>query len=627
MRFVLCVAEKNSIARGVAGILSGGSFETQNTSDKYTKNYVFNARFRWLNNGEEEVKVVVTAVRGHLTELVVPQEFGWGQVDPYRLFECPLDFQITDSMADIAINLSNLGSRADFLMIWTDCDREGEFIGAEIAGATKKFTTGSQNLLRAQFSHLEGSHIWHAANFPGKINTYQVQAVKTRIEIDLRAGYAFTRLLTKGVNRGTTVSFGNCQFPTLGFVVDRFNRIKEFRPQATFSLQLSVKQKQKLKLNWHRGRLLDRLTIVAIYQHCLNSGFESVVSSLVDSPTSNWAPLPLTTVELQKDCSRFFKFSAKETLAIAETLYQRGMVSYPRTETDSFPASMDLNKLVQIQTDSPVWGDYAQGLLSNNKLRHPRSGKNNDEAHPPIHPVGSAAAANLNSKEAKVYEFIVRRFLACCSHDAKGHKRTLTLKWGSEYFSVKGLTVTERNYLDIYPYSKWESNNVEIPQVAIGDILPLHEAKISQGETSPPKGLTETELIALMDLNGIGTDATIAEHIEKIITRGYIVKLKRKSIPWGDNATLDLSAETGRGAQEYLLPTKLGYGLTMGFSNIGLDNISLTKPFLRREMEYNLKLISQGGLESNKVIKDTINVYKEIYDITQGQLGIIKRFI
>lgn len=626
---VLCVAEKNSIAKGVAEILSGGksNFETQSTQDKYTKNYVFTTKFKWL--GGETVQVVVTAVRGHLTELQVPPEYGWGQVDPYSLFECPLQFAVPPSMTQVALNLNSLGQRADFLMIWTDCDREGEFIGAEIAGATNKFTTGGENLLRANFSHLGREHILHAANSPVKLKLEEVQAVKTRMEIDLRAGYAFTRLLTRGLNSGNTVSFGNCQFPTLGFVVDRFNRIKQFLPEKIYSLTLCVKlaKHPKLKLNWTRGHLMDRLTAVAIYQHCLNSGMDATVASLNDSPTSNWAPLPLTTVELQKDCSRFFKFSAKETLAIAESLYQRGMVSYPRTETDCFPRSMDMSKLIQIQTDPPsAWSEYAQRMLSENKVRFPRAGKRNDEAHPPIHPVGPPAN-NLNSKESKVYEFIVRRFLACCSHDAKGQKRTLVLKWATEAFSVKGLTVTERNYLDVYPYSKWESNNVQIPQVAIGDRIPIQESKIHEGETSPPKGLTETELIALMDLNGIGTDATIADHIEKIISRDYIVKVKRKSIPWGPNATLDLPNESGRGVQEYLMPTKLGYGLTMGFSNIGLDNISLTKPFLRREMEHNLTRISHGELESNKVIKDTINVYKEIYYITQGQMGTLKRFI
>lgn len=664
MPLVVCVAEKNSIARGVAEILSGGGFESRTTADKYTRNYVFRAPFAWL--GGAVADVVVTAVRGHLTELCVGEGYAWGAVDPYVLFDCPLEFQLGKGMEGVAANLRELGARADFLMVWTDCDREGEFIGAEVAGVAgfmgetgvqggahgrggnPPVITGGpqgppQKLLRASFSHLGPAHVRHAANSPVALDRAQVAAVKARMEIDLRTGYAFTRLLTGGLgnlrnlegqggrasgasSRPSMISFGNCQFPTLGFVVDRFTRIANFSPQATYTLSIAIggSGPKKLRFTWSRGRVLDRLVAVALYQSCLNTGTDARVESLKDSPTSNWAPLPLTTVELQKECSRIFKFSAKDTLAVAEKLYQRGLVSYPRTETDVFPRGMDMAALIQIQTESPTWGAYAQNLLSTGP-RPPRAGRHNDEAHPPIHPVGHAS--DLTGKDAKVYEFIVRRFLACCSPDAKGQKRVLVLNWGGETFSATGLVVTARNYLEVYPYAKWDSNGVEIPHLALGQTVALAEAKLQEGHTAPPRGLTETELIALMDLNGIGTDATIADHIEKILTRGYIAKLRRKTIPYGAQAKIDLPPETGRGAVEFLMPTKLGLGLAQGFAQLGLENISLTKPFLRREMEQSLAGIASGARDPNRVVADTINTYKEIYTLTQGQLGRLKSFV
>lgn len=623
MVLVLCVAEKNSIAREVSKILSRGQNSNDpSRHDKYTRNYHFRTKFSWLPDSAD---VVMTSVRGHLTELVLPPGMQWGHTDPFELFKCPVNFNVSESMLGVAENLLDLATKADYLMIWTDADREGEFIGGEISGLVR---IQDQRLYRAHFSHLEPAHIWYAANNPKRLNQNEVQAVKARIEIDLRSGYAFTRLLTSNLKQpqqqqNAVVSFGNCQFPTMGFVVDRFERIRNFKPEQIYTIAMVIKMgsDEKVKMNWQRGHVLDRLAITAIYQSCINSPSSKIVKlvSLKDSPTSNWAPLPLTTVELQKDCSRLFKFSAKDTLSIAEKLYQQGLISYPRTETDSFANSTNFTELINRQCGSSIWGQYAQSLLQN--FRQPRKGKNNDEAHPPIHPV-SPPTTPLSGKDAKVYEYITRRFLACLSHDAKGSKRTLVVKWSDEVFTASGLTVLERNYLDIYPYSNWKST-LPIPNTHLNE-FDIHQCKISSSKTSPPTGLTETELIALMDVNGIGTDATIAEHIEKVIQRGYIVKSN------GPVNVLPQQPNGRPGTGKYLLPTKLGYGLVNGFGKVlnpiqgGLD-VSLTKPFLRKQLETQLDSISKGQTNSDEVIRKMVGIFMEVYDITRGNMHVIKR--
>ncbi|KAG7863699.1 hypothetical protein KL919_001014 [Ogataea angusta] len=288
-------------------------------------------------------------------------------------------------------------------------------------------------------------------------------------------------------------------------------------------------------------------------------GNEATVVSLDTKPTSNWAPLPLTTVEMQKDCARFFKFSAKQTLTIAEKLYNSGFISYPRTETDRFPKNMDFKKLIQSQTQSQTWGQYAQMLLNDgSKFRQPREGSHDDKAHPPIHPVIFTSGESLNANERKLYEYVVRRFLGCCSKDATGLRTSLALKWGTETFTTSGLIVKELNYLEVYIYNSWESSKSKIPEVQAGEKVTLTSAQLSTGKTSPPSPLTEPELIALMDINGIGTDATIAEHIEKIIERSYVTK-----------------EDQGRGKSKskVLIPTELGYALAEGFGQIGFDSI------------------------------------------------------
>lgn len=211
--------------------------------------------------------------------------------------------------------------------------------------------------------------------------------------------------------------------------------------------------------------------------------------------------------------------------------------------------------------------------------------------------------ANLaNDEERRVHDFIVRHFLACCSQDAKGTRDEVSILWGPETFNASGLTVRERNYLDIYPYHKWTSTQ-DLPQFEIGDIFEPTEANMNEGKTSPPGYLTEPDLISLMDANGIGTDATMAEHIRKIKDRGYVVTRPRGRIPRRNGQNEDEQDEEGEAPAERgnsrggtgrsgggnspsvdeFIPTTLGVALVKGYENMGFDT-SLSKPFLRKEV-------------------------------------------
>lgn len=613
---VLCVAEKNKISKGVAELLSNKHFQTKDTRNKYVKNYTFRCKLpQW-----GDCDITMTAVAGHILEKDLPKGYGWNDVRNVDLLSCPLIDRFSSKDSEkIASNIKDLAKEADILMIWTDCDREGEYIGYEIM-VQAQTGNGRFNLdttYRAKFSHLERNHIYAAACNPIRLDKNAIQAVSTRIEIDLRSGFCFTRLLTTSLKSylqnddKSLVSYGSCQFPTLGFVVDRAKRMKYFKSEEYWGINISIrKDRKKYPFSWSRNRLFDRLLTISIYQNCIENQGDNVVVTKVDNkPTTRYAPLPLTTVELQKDCSKYFKLSAKDTLNVAEGLYTKGFISYPRTETDSFPSKMDFKEYIGKQTQSSEWGDYAKMLIDDpSKFRIPRRGKNNDEAHPPIHPV--SYAGSLTGREKQVYEYIVRRFLACCSLDAKGASTTITVRWSTEYFSTTGTVVLETNFYDIFKYANWTSSSKSLPVLAVGEQVPIADAKITSGKTSKPQPLTETELIALMDKNGIGTDATIAEHIEKIIQRQYVIKEKDGH---------------GRCAKECLFPTPLGYALVDGFSKIDLQDISLTKPFLRKDMESDLSAICDGRKTKQEVLQETLKIYKDAYSITEDQMPLLIR--
>lgn len=632
---VLCVAEKNSIAKAVSQILGGGRLSTRDSGYMYVKNYDFDYNGFPFVSGSGACQVTMTSVAGHLTGIDFSSDrYGWGKCNINELFDAPLNEVLDNNQRKISNNIKREARNADILMIWTDCDREGEYIGWEIF---REANRGNQRInetsvYRAIFSHLERGHILHAATNPQRLDMRSVNAVSTRMEIDLRAGVTFTRLLTetmrKKVSGGqsttstastrdrkdnpTVISYGTCQFPTLGFVVDRFERIRNFTPEEFWYIQLQIKYGDSSTIfQWDRGNLFDRLSVLAFYEVCIErAGNTAKVIDLKSRPTSKYRPLPLTTVELQKNCARFLRLNAKQSLDAAEKLYQKGFLSYPRTETDIFPKSMDLKSLVekQAQLDSSeqssktAWAPYAESLLSStpgtNKFKFPRSGTHDDKAHPPIHPIISLGPqANISPVEQRVYEYVARHFLACCSEDGKGQTTTLTLDWAGERFIASGIVVLERNFLDVYPWAKWETTK-QLPRLEMNQECQIEKAEMRSGNTSPPKPMTESELIMLMDANGIGTDATIAEHIEKIQSRKYIKSEKA-------------------GKETYLQPTILGVALVHGFEAIGLED-SFAKPFQRREMEEELKKICEGLRTKHDVVADIVNKYKKYWAKTNG---------
>ena len=266
---------------------------------------------------------------------------------------------------------------------------------------------------------------------------------------------------------------------------------------------------------------------------------------------------------MQRLASQKLGISSDRTMDLAEKLYQSGYLSYPRTETDTFKQGFDLHGLIRAQLNDQRWSTYAQGLLDGDFL-WPNHGGKDDNAHPPIHPC--KPGHDLTGDEARIYELVTRRFLACCGRDALGHETVVKAEMAGEEFSAYGLMVIERNYLEVYTYDRW--NAKKIPNFHTGEHFTPSRLEMLDGRTEPPSALSESDLIALMESHGIGTDATIAEHIKKVLERQYVEK--RSSL---------------------FHPTTVGRMLLQGYSDVGFD---LGKPELRAEMERAMDKVASG---------------------------------
>lgn len=584
---ILNIAEKPSVAKSISRVLSPDCTTTRGLH-KYCPNIRFEAPFR-----SRSTAMVFTSVLGHLFDLGFVQESNWRDTDPRDLFDSEICRQVNPDHVPVAENIKKLALRAEMVIIWTDCDREGENIAQQIESVVR--SVARVEVKRARFSAISSAEIEHALSSLADINYREAEAVEARKELDLRIGSSFTRIQTISCNRGNILSFGPCQIPTLNFVVQRHHQIQSFIPERFYTLENTVRSGDGLQstFRWKRSNIFDKNCVV--HFHSLMCKGRAVVTARTFSRREKCRPLPLRTVELQKTCSSYYKMDGHRIMEVAEKLYNDGYISYPRTETDSFSRGFGFTSIIdKLKNDAKV-GDYASSF----GFKHPRSGTNSDQAHTPIYPLRSGS--NLQGDERKVYEFVARRFLGCVSESARGIETEYTMEivfWkdGKEHreeFACKGLNITERNYLDVYIYDKWEGSKVGDFEVGavVGNNL-----EIRDGRTAKPEYLSESDLISLMDKNGIGTDATIHEHIQKIQTRGYAKKEKFR-----------------------LKPLELGINLIRAYNTIGLP---ISEPTLRKSLERNLRRVCMGEKDKNELVREEIGEHKRIYDKLVGSIGV-----
>ena len=638
---ILNVAEKPSVARSLAEVFA----RTPGAVDRRAPpapgaaqafachNVRFPSVLRQGGDGPPGPDVahtmITTSVRGHLASQDFGPRYGWQQCPPVALFDAPIETTYREDMEPLRMMLKGRAQACGALILWLDCDREGEAIADEVRTVCLEGNRSLRaNVFRAKFSTVMPQEINRALRTLGRVNEAWVQAVQARSEHDLRVGAAFTRFQTlrlqrkfEGFRDRGVVSYGPCQFPTLGFVVERWARIETFLPEDFWTIDMSIRvvpddaggggiegrdddgaprppppsqqrgSSRPIHFSWRRGRLYDRLATLVLYESCLDAR-EASVTALTGRPKNKWRPVPLATVELQKRASRYLRIGSEVVMSAAEELYNQGYISYPRTETERFRSEFEHTPLIQsLQAVGGEIGNYASKLLTDNHFQTPRAGQNDDNAHPPITPAKAVDPQTIQDpRQRGIYTLVVKHYLACCSRDAMGKETTLTVQMASEEFNARGLMIIERNWLEIYsPWERWSTGQGELPRLQIGSRITPSTLLMKEGRTQPPQPISEVELISLMDRNGIGTDATIAQHITTILEREYAEK----------DGSLRFH------------PTKLGIALVEGYNSMGYQ---LNKPDLRREMEAECNLVAAGRKTKGQIMGPILTKMRECFE-------------
>ena len=501
-------------------------------------------------------RYVVTWALGHLVTLADPEVYG-EQYKEWSLESLPMlpkkmELVVMKETGKQYKIVRDLLSRKDIseIIIATDAGREGELVARWIlvkAGCRKPLkrlwiSSQTEKAIKEGFAALR----------PGKDYEDLYHSAQARAEADWLVGLNVTRALT--CKHNAQLSAGRVQTPTLAMVVAREEEIRQFRPKPYYGVQAKFRDFQATWFGANQqSRLYDREAAQRVVAAV--TGSPGVISQLRKQAKQTPPPAAYDLTELQRDANKKYAYSAKETLSLMQSLYERHKVlTYPRT--DSRYISRDVVPTLPERLRGMAIGPYARA--ANDMLRRRNYNTRflvNDAKVTDHHaiiptemPVNLLA---LSPEERNIYDLVARRFLAVLSAPMQYQETELTIRIGKESFRAKGRVITDPGWQAMYDKSMdLEEEDLEeagdrdlkrqsLPPLRQGERLTVQQILLKEGKTSPPARYTEASLLSAMEhpeqsqmdaalrsalkaSSGLGTPATRAEIIEKLFSSFYM---------------------------------------------------------------------------------------------------------
>lgn len=565
----LIIAEKPSVAKDLSRVLK---------ATKKTKNYY------------EGDKVIVTWALGHLLTLKMPEDLNkeWQQWQLETLPMLPKQIGIKPlpKTGHQLKAIASLAKRKDVgeAVIATDAGREGELVARWILQwvrfnkPVKRLWISSQTdkAIKQGFANLKPASQYD--------NLYE--SAISRAKADWLVGLNVTRALT--VKYQDNLSAGRVQTPTLALVRQQEKQIEKFLPQEYFTIQFAdnqltfthhQKNPQAIKTREAAQQLVQQMSQTA-----------GTVEKIEEKVKRQAAPLPYDLTEIQREANQRYGFSAKKTLSLVQSLYEiHKVVTYPRTDSKYLTTDMQNTMKERLQAISD-FNSQVKTIIKNGSKVVLKKVFNNalvSDHHALIPTEQRANFAKLSSDEQRIYQMIVSRFLMLFLPEYQEKVEKITLSFGSERFVASNKKVLEPGWKGTSDEPKEKVVHYTEGQKIKG------EFSIEKQLTTPPKPLSEGTLLAKMEKYSLGTPATRAEMIEKLIKSDL---MERKA--------------------NYLAVTPKGKQL------LGLVNPSLVTPELTEKWEKNLEKIAKGQMKSQQFIQqieqDTKRLVAEIKQSNQS---------
>ncbi len=614
----LFIAEKPSVARQFADCFS----ETMKKYDGY----------------QESERIVVTWCFGHLVTMSYPEVYD-EELKRWRMETLPFipdDFkyevlQSAKKQFDIVKGLLNRPD-VEKIYVCTDSGREGEYIYRLVrqeAGVKDK------KELRVWINSQTDDEIKRGIREAKPISEYDnlSDAAYLRAKEDYLMGINFSRALTIRHGRTMagflsekhcTVSVGRVMTCVLGMVVKREREIRQF-VKTPFYRVIGTLAPSKIECEWKVCEGSKYFNSPLLYKE---NGFkkeedarellslfspDGKVKEISKKTEKKNPPLLYNLAELQSDCTKLFHISPDETLNIIQDLYEKKLLTYPRTDARVLSSAVAkvIDQNIRGLSKLPAVSEYANHILEKGLFRNIEKSKYTDDKkitdHYAIIPTGQglSALSSLPKRSTDVYETVVRRFLSIFYPPAEYKKITLDVESNGETLSASFKIPSEKGYLSVMDYSFQKKEEKEgISQESIdllnslkkGSPVRFSSFKVKEGETTPPKRYTTGSMILAMEnagnliedeelreqikSQGIGTSATRAEILKKLVEKNHYLSLNKKT--------------------QVLTPTLLGEMVTdCVAASIG----SLLSPSLTASWEKGLSMVSEGELSADEYMK------------------------
>lgn len=526
----------------------------------------------------------VVATVGHLRDL---PESKMG-VD---LKSFDVDYQISKDKKEVVVKLISEAMKADKIILASDPDREGEAISWHVKWLienqiTKNKKTISKNIARVTFHEITKSAIEEALKTPREIDMNLVDAQQGRRVLDRVVGYTLSPVLWKKVRRG--LSAGRVQSVAVRLICEREKEINAFVKEKFFKVIGDVGFVTVLdKID---GKSVTKLTKIKLFdgEYAYSKSIfknreevESFVKSLdkkfvvekIDDREVSRTPLPaFTTSKMQQMAARKMGWSGKQTMSAAQRLYEKGLITYHRTD------SVYLSDKAIAEFRDFIEKKYGKEYVVEKVRVYKNNSKNAQEAHEAIRPtnVEMLEPADVDARELKLYQMIWRRAVATQAAAARMKNTTVVLSNKNGLFKSTGVTMLFEGFLKI---SMEKHEDQLLPILKQGESLSsLSSCKVEETETNPPPRYTDASLVGSLEKQGIGRPSTYAPIISTIQARQYVEKEEGKYRP----------TALGNAANEFLVKN---------FEDI------LSLPFTAG-MEENLDKIALGKMAWKKMMKD-----------------------
>ena len=590
-------AEKPSVAQGIASIVGA-----RQRKDGYL-----------MGNG-----YAVTWAFGHLVGLAMPESYGFSGFRREHLPILPQEFRLVPRQVregkvykdDPGVVrqlevLRELFDRCESIIVATDAGREGELIFRYVynyLGCTKPF-------VRLWISSLTDKAIREGLRNLENGSKYDnlFLAAKARSESDWLVGINGTQALTIAAGHGT-YSVGRVQTPTLGMVCERYWENRRFTPEAFWQLHIAVNGNDNdgtVKLS-SSGKWKEKEPATALYNKVKEAG-TATVTKVERKEKTEETPLLFDLTTLQKEANAKHGFTAEQTLGIAQKLYEKKLITYPRTGSRYIPEDVfsEIPKLLAFIGAMPEWKGKVQAKAQ--PARRSVDGSKVTDHHALL--VTGEKPLFLSKEDNTVYQMIAGRMIEAFSEKCIKDTTTVTAECAGAEFTVKGSVIRQAGWRAVH--GEEDKEEISIPDWQEGDTLTLKGCSITEGKTKPKPLHTEATLLSAMETAGkeveddalrqalkdcgIGTPATRAAIIETLFKRGYMERCKKS-----------------------LVPTEKGLALYSVVKTMRITDVALTG-----EWEKELARIERGELPADTFRKE-IEAYTR--EITSELLSCDKLF-